>query len=135
MGAIYERGGVRFELMLEPLGLSRSQEAYLKLRVPRDAVVSIPEPTARLKFHGQGDSTSVAVDIKSTALDWQGRYVEEMRRKSPLAEHRFVFVNLPPIHSSGTLELPAVFVGGVPLESPVFTFERRSYAGMVPLNC
>jgi hypothetical protein len=58
-----------------------------------------------------------------------------MRRASPLAEYRFVLVDLPPITSTGTLELPIVYVDGIGVESPVFTFERRTHAGIAPVNC
>ncbi len=135
VGAVYERGGVRFELTLEPLALSHSKDAYLKLSAPRNTAISIPMPIANIKLRGQSEVKSTTVLLKAVPLDWQGPYVDEMRRKSPLAEYRFIFLALPPIQSPGTVKLPAVLIDGVPVESPIFTFERRTYAGMVPLNC
>ena len=133
VGVAYERGGVRFEVSLEPHALSPLKDAYVKLRAPRDAAISIPESTALMTFAGRREAT--AVHLVAAPLDWQGPYVEEARRKSPLAEYRFIFADLPPIDSPGTLQLPAVLVNGVRVESPVLTFERRSYVGMPPLNC
>lgn len=135
MAAVYERRGVSFELTLEPLAMSSSKEAYLKLRAPRGVAISISEPTARIRFRGETEKESASVSLKVAPLDWQGPYVDDRRRKSPLAEYRFVFSNLPPINSPGTLELPAILVDGVVVASPVFAFERRTYAGIVPLNC
>ncbi len=135
MGVAYEKSGVSFELTLEPHAMSPLKEAYLKLRAPRGAAISIPEPIARIRFRGESEHQSASVNLKVAPLDWQGPYVEDRRRKSPLAEYRFVFSNLPPIHSPGTLELPDVLVDGVVVQSPPFTFERRMYAGIVPLNC
>jgi hypothetical protein len=133
VGVAYEKNSVRFEVTLEPHALSPLKQAYLKVRAPRSAAISIPEPTALITFRGQGKPTSV--HLQAAPLDWQGPYVEEMRRKSPLAEYRFVFIDLPSIDSPGTLKLPIVVADGAVLESPIFTFERRSYAGIVPLNC
>jgi len=133
VGVAYEKSGVRFEVTLEPHGLSPLKQAYLKVRAPRSAAISIPEPTAVITFRGQDKLTSV--HLQAAPLDWQGPYVEEMRRKSLLAEYRFVFSDLPAIDSPGTLKLPVVVADGAALESPVLTFERRSYAGIVPLNC
>ena len=135
VGVGYERLGVRFEVSLDPHALSRLNEPYLKLHAPRDSVVSIPDPIAQITFRGEGKNKPMYVQIKSAPLDWQGPYVEDMRRRSPLAEHRFVFVDLPPIDSPGNLQLPPVSVNGTLVESPAFTFERRAYAGVVPLNC
>lgn len=135
VGVIYEKTGVRFEVTLEPHSLSRLEEPYMKLRTPRGAALSIPNPIAIITFRDKGRDKSISVHLKAAPLDWQGPYVEEMRRKSPLEEYRFVFVDLPPIDSPGTLQLPVVSVDGIAVESPVFTFERRPYAGTVPLNC
>lgn len=48
---------------------------------------------------------------------------------------QFDFVGLPPITFSGTLKLPPIDISGVLIQLPVFEFERRPYAGIVPLNC
>jgi len=135
VGVAYEKSGIRFEATLEPHGLSPLKEGYLKLRAPRNAAISIPNPIARLRFRSQGEGISTEVHLRPAPLDWQGPYVDEMRRKSPLAEYRFVFSDLPPIDSPGTLQLPVVFIDGVAVDSPIFTFERRTYAAMEPLNC
>lgn len=135
MGVAYEKSGVSFELALEPHALSPSKDAFLKLRAPRHVAISIPEPIARVRFRGEHENQSASINLKLTPLDWQGPYVAEMRRKSPFTEYRFVFSNLPPITSPGTIELPVVSVDGVAVASPRFAFERRTYAGMVPLNC
>ena len=131
----YEKSGARFEVTLEPHNLSSLQDAYLKVRAPRDVVVSIPDPTALFKFRSPREGTSISVQLKAAQLDWHGPFVEELRRNSPLAEYRFVFVAPPPIDSPGTLHLPVVLLDGVAVEAPVLTFERRPYAGIAPLNC
>ena len=133
VGVAYERGGVRFEVTLEPHNLSPLKDAYLKLRAPKNAAISLAEPIAVVTFRGQGNATTV--HLEAAPLDWQGPYVEETRRRSPLAEYRFVFADLPPISSPGTLQLPAILIDGVRVESPLLTFDRRSHAGMAPLNC
>ena len=107
----------------------------MKVRAPRDVAITIPHPIARVVFRGDKPGKAMEVELKAAPLDWQGPYVDEMRRRSPLAEHRFVFVGLPPVDSPGTLEMPVVYANGVALESPLLTFERRTYAGMPPLNC
>jgi len=135
VGVMYQRNEARFEVTLEPHGLSPLKDAFLKIRAPRISLLSIPNPIARITYRGEEQGKSTSVQLKSSSLDWQGPYVEDMRRRSPLAEYRFVFVDLAPITSPGTLELPVVFVDGVAVESPVFTFERRPYAGIPPLNC
>ena len=135
MGVAYEKGGVSFELSLEPHALSPLKDPYLKLSAPRHAAISIPEPIALIRFSGESANQFAAVNLKVAPPDRQGPYVKDRRRKSPLAEYRFVFSNLPPINSPGTLELPDVLVDGVVVASPIFAFERRAYAGMVPLNC
>lgn len=135
VGVRYERSEARFEVTLEPHALSPLKDAYLKVRAPRHMAITIPNPTARIAFRGAAEGRSTTVRLEPAPLDWQGPYVEQMRRASPLAEHRFVFLDLPPIDSPGTLELPVVYVDGVAVESPVLTFERRHYAGMAPLNC
>jgi len=135
VAATWENAGVRFEVTLEPHALTRSKEAYLGIRVPRGAVLSLPDPVALISFHGDGQAKSLSVTLKAVPLEDQGPHVDEMRRKSPLDEYRYVFVGLPPIESPGALQLPLVSVNGIPVVSPVFTFERRPYAGLVPLNC
>lgn len=135
VGVMYQRNEVRFEVTLEPHGLSPLKDAFLRIRAPRHVVISIPNPIARITYLGTEQGKSMSVQLKSTPLDWQGPYVAAARQRSPLAEYLFVFADLPPITSPGTLELPVVFVGGIAVESPLFTFERRPYAGMPPLNC
>jgi len=131
VGVSYEVGDVRFEVTLEPHGLSPLKDPYLKIRAPRSVTIAIPEPLARVT---QGSSTTL-VRLAPRALDWQGPYVDAMRRASPLAEYQFAFVDLPAIVSTGTVELPAVHADGKPLASPTLTFRRDSKVGMAPLNC
>ena len=95
----------------------------------------MPEPIALIRFSGESANQFAAVNLKVAPPGRRGPYVEDRHGKSPLAEYRFVFSNLPPINSPGTLELPDVLVDRVVLASPIFAFERRAYAGMVPLNC
>lgn len=135
VGVAYEKSGIRFEVTLEPHTMSPLKDGYLKLRASRSALISIPDPIALLQFRGQPEGSSTSVRLEAASLDWQGPYVDEARRTSPLAEYRFVFADLPLIDSPGTLRLPVVLIDGVAVESPVLTFERRSYAGMPPLNC
>ena len=135
VAAAYQRDEVHFEVTLEPHALSYSKEAYLKLRAPRNIAIAIPDPIVLVTFHGARKLDSTSVQLKAVPLDWQGPYVADMRRQSPLMEYRFVFGDLPPIHSPGTLQLPVVFADGIAIPSPLFTFDRRAYAGVVPLNC
>lgn len=93
------------------------------------------EPIARVRFRGTPENLSASVNLRLAAPYWQGPYVDEMRRKSPLLEYPFALLNFPPIDSPGTLQLPVVLADGFAVESPVFAFERRTHAGVVPLNC
>jgi hypothetical protein len=131
VGVSYAVGDVRFEVTLEPHGLSPLRDPYLKIRAPRNVMITIPEPVARVT---QGSSTTL-VHLAPRALDWQGPYVDAMRRASPLAEYQFAFVDLPAIVAAGTVELPAVHADGKPLASPTLTFRRDSKVGIAPLNC
>lgn len=135
VAVIFEKSGVRFEVTLEPHALSRLKEPYIGLLAPRGTALSIANPIATITFRDKGRDKSISVRLKAAPPERQHPYVEEMRRKSPLEAYRFVFVDLPPIDSPGTLQLPVVSIDGIAVESPVFTFERRPYAGTVPLNC
>ena len=59
----------------------------------------------------------------------------EMLQRQGLREHKFDFLAPPPTAFSGTLKLPTLYLDGVAVDSPLFKFERRSYAGVAPLNC
>ena len=134
-GALYNHNEVSFLVALEPHGLSPLKEAFIRLRAPRNVAISIPDPVARVTFLGEDAADPVSIPLEAAPLDWQGPYVEEMRRKSSFEEYRFVFVGFPKIDGPGSLQLPTVLIGEIPVELPELTFERRRYAGMAPINC
>jgi hypothetical protein len=59
----------------------------------------------------------------------------EVLRRQGILEYRYEFSGLPPITFSGTLKVPTLYLDGVAVTSPQFTFDRRPWAGALPLNC
>jgi hypothetical protein len=134
-GALYQHDDVSFLIALEPHGLSRSKEGFIRLRAPRNVAISIPDPVVRITFFGENAADPVTVRLEAAPLDWQGPYAEERRRRSPFEEYRFVFMGFPKIDGPGSLQLPIVLVDGLPVELPELEFERKRYAGIAPINC
>ena len=132
--ASYEVNGARFDVTLEPRWASRSKAGFLRLRGPEHMTVSIPDPSGYVTQRDKGDQPALRFELKRIVHS-ESRFGDEMRVRRGVVDHRFDFVGLPPITFSGTLRLPTVYVDGAPVASPVFTFERRPYAGFAPLNC
>ena len=132
--ASYERNGVRFDVTLEPGWASHSKAGFLRLRGPRQVTVSIPDPSGYLTQSGKGGEPALRFELKRMEHP-ESRHADEILLRRDVIDHRFDFVGLPPITFSGTLQLPTVYLDGVAVTSPTFTFERRPYAGIAPLNC
>jgi hypothetical protein len=132
--ASYERNGVRFDVTLEPGWASRSKAGFLRLRGPQDVAVSIPDAIGYLTQSDKSGQPALRFELKRIVHS-ESRYADESLMRRGVIDHRFDFVGLPPITFSGTLRLPTVYVDGVAVTSPIFTFERRPYAGIAPLNC
>ena len=117
--AYVESSGLRVEVTMEPgLLASRSKSGFLRVRTESSAV-SIPDPIGYVTPTGRPEmSFRLTPGVSGTSYSQQ-----------------FDFVGLPPITFSGTLKLPLIVVDGLRIQLPVFEFERRPYASIVPLNC
>ena len=129
--ATYEAQGARFDVTLEPGSASRSSAGFLRVRAPRNMAVSMPEAVGYLTCEGRAP---IRFDLNRIEPREERSGPEDLKRGDVL-EHRFEFSGLPPIAFSGTLKLPTVYLDGVAVSSPSFKFDRRPWAGVVPLNC
>lgn len=130
--ARYEAGGATFRVTLEPGAIaSRTSAGYVQVRAPEKMTVTVPDPAAYLTPEGQAP---VRFELEPVGIGDLPMVREQWRRQG-VAEHRFEFNGLPSIPSPGTLRLPDVYLDGVAVRLPPFRYERRPYAGVVPLNC
>ncbi len=120
--ANYERNGVRFTVTLEVELESGAEGGVLRLRGPRDVAISIPDPFGYVVPTDKGGVPALRFELRRA-------------ERRGVLQTQFDFAGLPPITFSGKLHLPTVYVDGVAVTSPVFEFERRHYAGIVPFNC
>jgi hypothetical protein len=138
--AKYERNGVRFTVTLETTLESDAKGGFLRVAAPH-GTISIPEPIGYIARTDKRGEPALRFELRAAEYPkYQNRLTPEQNRliAEMLARggiHRFDFAGLPPITFSGTLTLPTVYVDGVAITSPVFEFDRRSYAGIVPFNC
>jgi hypothetical protein len=132
--ATYEANGASFRVTLEPGWASHSKAGFLMVRAPDNMVVSIPEPIGYLRRNDKPDQPALPFNLRKSD-NYENRYGAEILERGGLVDHRFSFVGLPPIEFSGILTLPTVYVNNTAVTSPSFTFERRSHAGVAPLNC
>jgi hypothetical protein len=132
--ATFESHGARFDVTLEPRAGAISKAGYLRLRVPQQSDVSIPNPTAHF-IHGEGASQrELRIDLVRAAHP-ENRHGAELMLGRGLVDHYFDFVGLPPISHPGSLRLPTVKLNGLAVTPPTFTFELRPFATIAPLNC
>ena len=104
---------------------------FLRVRVPQNTSVSMPETTGYLTPDGQSPIDFELRLVKPR----ENRFARQTLARQDVFEHTFEFSALPSIAFSGTLTLPTVYLDGVAVVSPSFKFDRRSYAGVAPLNC
>lgn len=128
----YHRAGVGFEISLHPGHSSRSKTPFLKLRAPPKLALSMPERRAHLLSEGR--TIDVPLNFKGASRDLDGRLEATIELRG-LSEYWFEFAVPAQSGSSGTLKLPTIYVDGTAVESPLLSFERRLFAGAVPLNC
>jgi len=132
--ASFESHGARFDVTLEPKAGAISKAGYLRLRAPQQLAVSIPDPTAHF-IQGEGvGQRELRIDLVRVAHP-ENRHGAELLLRRGLVDHYFDFVGLPPISHPGSLRLPTVYLGGLAVTPPMFTFELRPFATIVPLNC
>jgi hypothetical protein len=130
--ATYERSGVRFDVTLEARTLAISKAGLLRVRAPQDTKVSIPKPRAHISMENGSLRT---FELQPRGHPPENRSAVESLARMGLRDHYFYFVDVPEFSSPGRLTLPAVYLDGVEVIAPVFTFERRPHAAFVPLNC
>ena len=130
-GVRYLRNGVNFYVSLEPGISSHSPDPSLRVLSPQGTVISIPDPAVKVLLRGEPSSRSATLVLKEEPRD-RSRFI---RPGPTLSTLRFVFVGLGEISAPGTLTLPVIYVNGAAVQLPPISFERRSYAGVLPLNC
>ena len=111
-----QSGRLRLEVSLEPGRIASRTPTTGFLAVTGAREVSLASTAAHLLPEGRG-ATKVAFQLR------------------PAGFQRFEFAELRDIPSAGTLHLPALLIDGAEVALPVFRFERRPYAGFLPLNC
>jgi len=129
--ATYEAQGARFDVTLDPGMNSRVSTGFLRVRAPQNMVVSMPEAAGYLTPE---DKATIRFELNRIE-PWEERFGREILARQSVREHRFEFSGLPQITFPGTLKIPTVYVDGVAVNSPAFTFDRRTWVGVVPLNC
>lgn len=127
----YVRNGVNFYVSLAPGMSSHSPDPSLRVLSPLGTAISIPDPTVKVLLRGEPSSGSATLVLKDEPRD-RSRFVLPGPTLSTL---RFVFVGLGEISAPGTLTLPVIYVNGAAVQLPPLSFERRSHAGFLPLNC
>lgn len=130
--ATYEAQGARFDVTLEPGALaSRSSAGFLRVRAPQSLAISMPEAIGYVTPEGRAPLRFQLTRVEPP----EERFGREMLKRGGVLEHRFEFSGLPPIDFSGTLRVPTMYLDGVAISSPSFKFDRRPWAGVLPLNC
>ena len=130
-GVRYLRNGVNFYVSLAPGISSHSPDPSLRVLSPLGTAISIPNPAVKVLLRGEPSSGSATLVLKDEPRD-RSRFV---RPGPTLSTLRFVFVGLGEISAPGTLTLPVIYVNGAAVQLPPLSFERRSHAGFLPLNC
>jgi hypothetical protein len=110
---------------------SRSSAGFLRVRAPQNIVVSMPEASGYVTREGHAPLRFELRRVEPR----EERFGRELLKRQGVLEHRFEFTGLPPIDFSGTLKVPALYLDGVAYHSPSFNFDRRPWAGLIPLNC
>ena len=131
VSANYEANGARITVALGPSLFASSSAGFLRVRTPQNIVVSMREPIGHLTPEGKAH-----IRFELTLVEpKEDRVSREILKRQGVVEHKFIFSALPPIESSGTLKLPTLYLDGFAVDSPLFKFDRRRYAGVAPLNC
>ena len=130
-GVRYGRNGAYFHVSLAPGMSSHSPEPSLRVLSPVGTTISMPDPTVKVSLRGERSSSSATLVLKEEPRD-RSRFVRPPPKLSTL---RFVFVGLGDISAPGNLTLPVIYVNGTAVQLPPLSFERRTYAGVLPLNC
>lgn len=129
-----ERSGVQIRVSLEPGYSQRSKFGFLRLRAPRDVIVSIPNPTALIRFRDDKVALPTQLALTPPPRERINKFAP-LKRDDRIAEYVFEFVDFPFISEPGSLTLPEIVVDGAALALPVIAFQRRPFAGILPLNC
>ena len=123
--ARYERKGARFEVTLEPGIAERKQVGYMAVRAAAHVTITIPETSGYVTPGDGSPRIPIRLVPASATVSPAGTQLQ-----------RFEFEGLPArIDFSGTLHLPDVYLDGQEVISPVFTFSRQGYFGVLPFNC
>ena len=129
--ATYEAQGARVAVTLEPKLASRSTAGFMRVRAPGGVTVSMPETTGYLIPDGRNPIAFQLISVEPP----EERFAREVLRRQGILEHRFEFSGVPPIAFAGALKLPPLYLDSIAVSAPLLKFERRPYAGTVPLNC
>lgn len=129
--ATFEAKGAQFAVTLEPRWTSRSSAGFLRVRASQELDVSIRDAIGYLT---PNELAPIRFELRRVE-PWEERFGRQILKRQGVLEHRFEFSALPPIAFSGTLQLPTIYLDGLAVDSPSFKFDRRSHAGIAPLNC
>lgn len=83
---------------------------------------------------GETEPSFVRIESKSVIREPNGKLTANASRPGNVS-YRFDLIELPPLSARGKFELPPIYANGQQLAVPVFSFERRSFVGVIPLNC
>lgn len=130
----FEQRGVQVRVNLEPGNFQRSKIAFLRLRAPRDVVISIPSPEALVLVRDGKEPIRIKLALTNPPSERINKFAP-LRRDDGMTESVFEFVDLPFLSERGSLTLPVIMADGALLTLSIITFLRRPFAGMLPLNC
>jgi hypothetical protein len=132
--AIYEANGVRFEFNLDPSKANYYKTPGFNIVAAPNVALSMPDDRVRVSFEDGAEPSFARVESKSVKREANGLLTVETWYPGN-RRYRFELIGLPPLSSRGTIEMPAIYANGVALPLPKFTFERRGFVGILPINC
>jgi hypothetical protein len=132
--AIYETNGVRFEFNLDPSSANLHKAPGFTIVAAPNVALSMPDARVRVSFEDRAEPSFARVESKWVKREANGLLSAESRYPGDRF-YRFNFVGLPPLSSRGMIEMPTIYANGIALPLPKFTFERRGFVGILPINC
>ncbi len=132
--ASFESNGVRSEFNLNPSKATYDKVAGFTITAAQNVVLSMPDDRVRVTIEGRAEPVIARIVSTSAKRSANVQLIAERARPGN-QRYRFDLMDLPPLSSRGTLELPAIYADGIALQVPTLTFERRGFVGILPLNC
>jgi len=129
----FEANGIRFEISFDHEYYERTGTT-VTLRTAPDAVISIPDTTTVFLADNGDQIGAVPLEPLWIVRDPDGR-LATADKDGKSAIYRFAVPRLPPLPTSGSIQLPMVYVNGVRFPAPRIRFEKKTFVGALPLNC